>query len=193
MDGDKTDRRSQRTRRLLTNALVELLQEKRFDGISVQDILDRADIGRSTFYAHFTSKEDLLYSSLGQMLHSLQMHIEQAEATTAMLPSLELFRHIKGHQRLYIALVTANSLEPIARNLQQQIAQIVEHNLRSQVPANRQLAVPLPVLADFVASAFLSLLVVWLEGNNTWSPEQVDTMFLQMVQPGVKSVLAGGG
>ena len=139
---EKTDRRSQRTRRLLTAALVELMLEKRFDDISVQDILDRADIGRSTFYGHFSSKEALLYSSLGDMLHGLELHMaEEGNAhrgsdapggDIVLLPSLGLFRHIKQHQRLYRALFSSSSLEPVTQNLPQQLAQVVE---RTPVPA----------------------------------------------------------
>jgi AcrR family transcriptional regulator len=203
MAEDKTDRRSQRTRRLLTAALVELMFEKRFEDISVQDILDRADIGRSTFYGHFSSKEALLYSSLGEMLHGLELHMaEEGKAQRAsdapgggivLLPSLGLFRHIKQHQRLYRALFSSSSLEPVTQNLQQQLAQVVERNLRARadVTADRAPAVPLPILADFVAGAFLTLLRGWLEGNNAYTPEQVDAMFQQMVLPGVKAALDG--
>jgi len=53
MKQDKQDRRSQRTRRQVRSAMTDLLREKRYDAITVQDLLDRADIGRSTFYAHF--------------------------------------------------------------------------------------------------------------------------------------------
>ena len=195
MEDEKTDRRSQRTRRLLTQALIELMLEKRFDAISVQDILDRADIGRSTFYGHYSSKEALLYSSLSEMLHSLDLHMANEgntlqDGTPALLPSLGLFRHIKQHQRLYRALFSSNGPEPIARNLQQQLAQTVEHNLTALLSTGRQPVVPLPILANYVAGAFLTLLSGWLEGNDIYSPEQIDAMFQQMVLPGVTSALA---
>ncbi len=203
--GDKTDRRSQRTRRMLTAALVELMLEKRFEDISVQDILDRADIGRSTFYGHFSSKEALLYSSLGDMLHGLELHMAEEGETKGggeppgggivLLPSLGLFRHIKQHQRLYRALFSSSSLEPVTQNLQQQLAQVVARNLgaRAKAAPNRPPAVPLPILADFVAGAFLTLLRGWLEGNDAYTPEQIDSMFQQMVLPGVKAALGWRG
>jgi AcrR family transcriptional regulator len=59
----KADRRIQRTRRLLQDALVGLILEKGYEAITVQDILDRANVGRSTFYEHFYDKDDLLLSS----------------------------------------------------------------------------------------------------------------------------------
>ena len=203
MAEERVDRRSQRTRRMLTAALVELMFEKRFDAISVQDILDRADVGRSTFYGHFSSKEALLYSSLGDMLHGLELHMaEEVDASKAdeppgasvnLLPSLGLFRHVKEHQRLYRALFSSSSLEPMTQNLQQQLAQVVERNLRTSMagPSVRPPSVPLPILADFAAGAFLTLLRCWLEGNEAYTPEQMDAMFRQMVLPGVKAALEG--
>src|SRR5262245_47432298 len=70
------DRRVQRTRRLLHDALMSCILEKKYELISVQDILDRADIGRSTFYTHFQDKDDLLLSgfeNLKGLLHGAQM------------------------------------------------------------------------------------------------------------------------
>jgi AcrR family transcriptional regulator len=205
MAEDKVDRRSQRTRRLLTAALVELMFEKRFDAISVQDILDRADVGRSTFYGHFSSKEALLYSSLGDMLHGLEQHMAQeGDAQGAggapgggivLLPSLALFRHVKQHQRLYRAMFSSSSLEPMTQNLRQQLAHVVERNLapRTALSPGRPPAVPLPILANFVAGAFLTLLHCWFEGNDAYTPEQIDAMFQQMVRPGVRAALDGRG
>ena len=65
------DRRVQRTRTLLTRALMELIVEKGYQAITVQDIIDRANLGRSTFYAHFLDKEDLLMSGLEEVVHQL--------------------------------------------------------------------------------------------------------------------------
>ena len=67
----KADRRSQRTRQLLSTALIEVMLAKRYDEITVQDIIDRANVGRSTFYAHFLDKEDLLVSQLTRVLDAL--------------------------------------------------------------------------------------------------------------------------
>src|SRR3954466_4722486 len=68
----KEDRRSRRTRQLLGDALVELMLEKHFESITVQDILDRADVGRSTFYAHYTDKESLLLSQIEHIIHEME-------------------------------------------------------------------------------------------------------------------------
>src|SRR5687767_3562998 len=68
-EGEKVsgDRRVRRTRRLVQQALVELILEKGYDAVTVTDIIDRADVGRSTFYAHFTDKQDVLFSNLDEL------------------------------------------------------------------------------------------------------------------------------
>src|SRR5215211_53883 len=71
---EKEDRRSKRTRQLVSSALVDLMLEKQFDAITVQDILDRANVGRSTFYAHYTDKEDLLISEIARVIHQLEAY-----------------------------------------------------------------------------------------------------------------------
>src|SRR5215467_6738827 len=102
MKTQKTDRRSERTRRLIGEAFIALLREKRYEDITVQDVLDRADIGRSTFYAHYYDKEDLLTSHIEAMLDSLSQHMDKPEGSQmTLLPSLDLFRHIQEEQRLY--------------------------------------------------------------------------------------------
>ena len=54
----KTDRRVQRTRELLQKALIALISERRYDAITIQDIVDRANVGRTTFYLHYSSKDE---------------------------------------------------------------------------------------------------------------------------------------
>ena len=80
MKTQKDDRRSQRTRQALHQALFALMRTKRYDAITVQDIIDQANVGRSTFYAHFVDKEDLASYSLEQIMQAL-MHSPASGAT----------------------------------------------------------------------------------------------------------------
>ncbi|MEJ2354006.1 MAG: TetR/AcrR family transcriptional regulator, partial [Anaerolineales bacterium] len=71
MKKERVDRRVQRTRQLLNDALMSLIVEKGYDSITVQNIIDRANLGRSTFYAHYQDKDDLLLSGIEDVVHSL--------------------------------------------------------------------------------------------------------------------------
>ena len=75
----KVDRRIQRTRRLLQDALITLILEKGYDKITVQDIIDEANVGRSTFYAHYLDKDDLMASSLELLRAELHQHLVGAD------------------------------------------------------------------------------------------------------------------
>jgi AcrR family transcriptional regulator len=192
MKTEKNDRRSNRTRELLSGALVELMLEKRYDSITIQDILDRADIGRSTFYAHYTDKEDLLMSELTRLMHTLQVYgAELGHAHGGLLPSLEFFRHVQQQRRLMRAFLTERGAEILLRDFQVQMSRLVEQNLRSQAGEDVPLAVPLSVVGKFVASTFLMLLRWWFEEDLRHSPEQMDEMFQKLVMPSVHAVIEG--
>ena len=98
MKARAVDRRIQRTRQLLHGSLMVLIQEKGFEALSVQDIIDRANVGRATFYAHFDSKEDLLASGIENLRESLKERQRQARSAGGSDERLfafsrELFTH----------------------------------------------------------------------------------------------------
>lgn len=182
------DRRSQRTRQLLRQALIDLMRTKSYAAITVKAILERANVGRSTFYTHFPTKDDLLFDGLQELLG----HLTSLEAQTnepALLPSLEFFRHVRQQRRLYQALFGGPSGAAVAQSLQSQLRAHTEHQLTAGQPGLKP-RVPVPVVADFIASAFLNLVRWWLEKNPGQSPEQIDAIFRQLVYPGA---LAGLG
>src|SRR5213083_3229079 len=100
------DRRVQRTRKLLQDALVSLIMEKGYEAATVQDIIDRANVGRATFYAHFADKETLLSSRLEDLRHLL---LERQRQTPALGFSLAMLEHAYAHLRLYQAIIGHDS------------------------------------------------------------------------------------
>src|SRR5579859_4237961 len=99
MKQDKQDRRSQRTRHLVHSALMELMLEKRYEAITVRDMLDRAGIGSSTFYTHYFDKEDVYTDLIEQLLQQLLHSLSEKAAEQEILPSLALFEHIEEHSQ----------------------------------------------------------------------------------------------
>src|SRR5688572_8493663 len=111
-DKVENDRRSLRTRRLLGHALIELMQEKRYDKITVQDIIDRADVGRSTFYAHYLDKEDLLTSQFVEVLDSFSQHLQMGASNSDPHMNVKaLFRHVREFQPTYDAMLWGRGVE----------------------------------------------------------------------------------
>ena len=191
MRNTKADRRSQRTRQLLHTALIELMLERRYDEITVQDIIDRANVGRSTFYAHYLDKEDLLVSGFTQVLDALRQHMEQHQQGDWRTPPglAFFFQHVQTHHQLYKALVRGGGIELLYKKGRERLRQNIEQHLVALVPAGQTPAAPLALVADYMAGAILTMLRWWLDNGMSYSPEQMDAMFHQLVLPGVQATL----
>ena len=187
MKTEKHDRRSERTRRLLGEALTSLMLERRYADLTVQDILDRANIGRSTFYAHYWDKEDLLTSQIEGMLDALIRHMQDTPvARDALLPSLGLLRHVQDFYPVYLAQARGGKFDPVMRTFHLRLCAYVEERLRGwgSLPD-----MSVTVTAQAVVGAFLALLQWWLEAEMPLSPEALDTYFYQLVMPGVRAAI----
>jgi len=107
----KIDRRARRTRDALGDALLTLMQEKPFETITVQQVLDRSGIGRSTFYAHYRDKTDLFLSDLEDFLEPMStLLLRHRETSNRVAPVRELFAHVAEMRQLHTALIAADKL-----------------------------------------------------------------------------------
>jgi AcrR family transcriptional regulator len=181
----REDRRSLRTRRTLTEALVSLMVEKRYDTITVQEIIDRANVGRSTFYAHFLDKEDLLQNEVTRLVAVMSGHMDHAAGGHRVIPSLEFLRHVRENYVLIHALVRGRAIEPVLKTMQTQLSLQIEARLSHLMTPGHTPNVPLPVVAQHVTGALLTLFQWWLDREMVESPEQMNDYFLQLVGPGV--------
>ena len=190
MKQQKAYRRSQRTYRLVSSAFAELIVEKPYEEILVQDILDRADIGRTTFYAHYFDKEDVINSIVEQELEMLTHQIAHSTARQQAVPSLELFEHVYHSQnQQFLALMRSRAGEPLWEALQTALCQAIEPALSTLYAEKRSPPIPLPVVSEYLAGAFLTLLKWWLAADMPYPPEQMETIFQQLALPGVWSML----
>jgi len=190
MKQQKADRRSQRTYHLVSSAFTELLLVKPYDEILVQDILDRADIGRTTFYAHYFDKEDVLNSMSDQTLELFMQQISYSSTRQRVVPSLELFEHIyqPSHQPFRV-LMRGHTSVHLWEALQTALCRSIESALSVQCAEKRSPPIPLPVVSEYLTSALLTLLKWWLFADMPYPPEQMESIFQQLVQPGMGSLL----
>jgi AcrR family transcriptional regulator len=180
---DRNDRRSQRTRHLLSAALVELIREKDYSAITVSDIIERANVGRSTFYAHYRDKDSLFVGELDRVIELLSQRVPGQEEMP-FFPSLGLFRHVGEEYELYKALLWTPGIDLLIKHLQKSLSQRIEQGLAK---SGREFEAPLPVLASFIAGTFLTLLKWWLENKMNYSAEQIDEMFRKLILSGIEA------
>lgn len=177
---NKNDRRSRRTRHLLGEALVKLIREKDYSTITVSDIIERANVGRSTFYAHYEDKDSLFVSQMDRVIEVLSQRIPSSEEMP-FFPSLGLFRHVGEEYELYKTLVWTPGIDVLIKHMRSSLSQRVEDGLTK---SGRQLDVPVPILANFIVGSFLTLLQWWLENKRIQSPEQMDEIFRKLALSG---------
>ena len=191
MKQDKQDRRSLRTRNLINNALLELLFERRYETITVQDILDRANIGRSTFYTHYYDKEDVLTSIVEQMLGTFNQQFSQRNGEQGIVPGLELFEHVQQHYQYFQAMLRGYAGEVLWEAAQKALGKTIERSLVSIYQDKPGSSIPWPLIAQYLAGAFLSSMKWWLNAEMPYTPERMDEIFQQLALPGIRNIVKG--
>jgi len=185
---DPTDRRVQRTRRALGDALLELILERGYEAITVQHVIDRADVGRSTFYTHFRDKDDLLASGF----QDLRQMLDGQRSAPARVRPLAFARGVIDHayeeQRLFRAIVGRHSGRPVEKLFRGMVVDLVRADLAAVAPG----APNLEATVQFVAGGFMALLVWWLEAPTPLEPAVVDALFHRLARPAVAALRAGG-
>ena len=182
---DNRDRRVSRTVQALRSSLFELVQEKHYDSITVQDIIDRANVGRSTFYTHFRDKEDLFVGDWKNFLSMIAEHIDlRHEGRIA--PVAGLMTHLKDVHPYYRALVRSGKVDRRFSQGKEFLAEKIEEKITA---SGQQLSVPPAIVAHYLALQIFGLLKWWLDHNMPYTPEEMDKMFHTLVAPGIVNAL----
>jgi AcrR family transcriptional regulator len=195
MSAEPTDRRVRRTQDLLRRALLSLIQEKGYDRITVQDILDRADIGRSTFYAHYRDKDDLLRAGFQDIRAALAAERDAAERPGSKAELLEpmhaVFDHVGRHRQFWASLSRKGGADLVTRILHQSVSDLVREHLRSRFPETQADQTRLEAAIQFVTGACMGLVIWWLENDAVpYSAEEIQSIFHQLGTKGVRRFLA---
>ncbi len=183
----KTDRRIQRTRHSLTHAMVDLVTEKRFDDITVQNLIDRADIGRSTFYTHFRDKEDLFQKNWeGFLDFCVEQIVWERVGKGSFFPVLFLFDHLKEVQPFYRGLVLSRKSDALMKTGTEYLSQRIGEGLKANLKYHP--SIPIPILSNYLANELFALLKWWLDQGMPHSPERMDHIFHELVNPTFQSM-----
>ena len=179
------DRRVRRTRKLLHDAFISLAIEKGYEKTTIQDILDRADVGRSTFYVHYRDKAALLTASFDGMHEQLQRQLADVPATGPVdvaLPAALLFEHAYRNQRVYRALCGHQGGAVVQRHLRRLIGDLLRKHLRPEF-GGRGTEVPADIAAEFYTSAALGLLVWWIAHDFCNGPTWLAATYRALAHP----------
>lgn len=191
-NGEKLDARVRRTQDALGDAMMELFQEKPWESITVQDVLDRAGVGRSTFYVHYKDKDDLFWSDAEEFLEAMSGWLSRSgEVSDRVAAVRELFAHVAESEKLYEAFVRSGRQHDFLELAEGYFARAIASRLavldRSKdVPAEARAA-----LGRALSGALLSLLRAWLAQRERMPARDADALFHRLVWSGVTAASAG--
>ncbi|MDX2139499.1 MAG: TetR/AcrR family transcriptional regulator [Chloroflexota bacterium] len=185
---EKLDRRQRRTRTALRKALMELIIEKSFDAITLQDIVDRADISRATFYLHYKDKEDLLFKSmkdiydeLASKLHGIhnQDEVQKAVATGNhdYFCDPTDFQHVADHADFYRVVLSEQGVASFVVQVRKYLAQVMYTDFCGLIEAGSESRLPADFVAHTLAGAQVGAISWWLEHGKEYTPEQMSRLF----------------
>jgi AcrR family transcriptional regulator len=192
MSARAVDRRIQRTRQLLHGALMALIQEKGFEALTVQDIIDRANVGRATFYAHFDSKEDLLASGLENLRDVLRERQRQARSEGGsderlFAFSTELFTHANAHRAVFRAMVGKRSGAVVQQLLQKMLVDLVREEVKAIWAERDDEPTPIEAISQFIGGGLFGLLMWWGNGKMRMTVDEVDATFRRLAIPSLRA------
>lgn len=186
----KVDRRARRTRDALGDALVELMHERPFKSITVQEVLDRAAVGRSTFYTHYRDKDDLFFSDVEDFWEMISSMLERnGEVSNRVAPVRELFTHIAEVKVFREALVASGKVHDVMELGQGQFARAIEQRLMKLSTAQGAKPGQFTAAAHAFAGALFALLGWWIDRGMPVSANEMDDTFHRLVWAGVNAPL----
>jgi AcrR family transcriptional regulator len=170
-------RRRMRTRRQLQDAMLELVLEKGFESIVIQEITDRADVGRGTFYFHFDDKEDILWSVVEDRIHLTEQEVmaqfdgelpDQAE----FYGYVNMFRHVDHNKSTYQAILGWKGSQEIASRVKAYLVSETKKDIE-RFGIYSDIGQPSDLTAEIVVGLLVSLAIWWLETPNEYTPLQM--------------------
>ena len=182
------DRRIQKTRTAILNAFERLLAEKRYEQITVRDIIDEADIGRSTFYAHFETKDDLLKYTCRELFEHIfdehpaseTSHDFSGEAGSPETMLTHILYHLKDDRARYMRIFSCESADIFWRYFRSQLEDLVGRSGIRRRAAD--LRVPEDYYMNFYCSAYIESVKWWFHHGLKAAPEELASCFERVTE-----------
>ncbi|MGB7538244.1 MAG: TetR/AcrR family transcriptional regulator [Anaerolineales bacterium] len=172
------ERRRQQTRRQLIETTLKLILEKGYDAITIQDITDRADLGRGTFYIHFKDKADVVWEGIQDMLRGMEQEahrqFDPGMSQVEYYALRNIFRHAQANRDLYRVVFGGQGSAMLAGRVQDLLAKILLFDIRrAPEPDRREFDIPPDMLAQMLTGLITRILFWWLESAKQYSAEEM--------------------
>lgn len=186
------DRRIVRSRKMIADAFLDILKKKAYSEISIVDIAEQANINRSTFYAHYLDKEDLLDRLVAEKLGHLQERIAQTAVEPDALSFFNesdplfatLFEHASEHEQFYSLMLLNDASIGFRAKWNEMIRDAFFHRL-SRLQMEQKLLVPLDFLLDYISSSTTGIIAKWLKDNRVYSPQYMALQLTRLASLGI--------
>ena len=184
------DRRQQKTRAAIFNAFSTLLGHKSYHNITVQEIIDEANIGRSTFYAHFETKDDLLKELCKELFgHIIDSAIDcththglYSDNSVPKSVFCHLLQHLEENDNNVLGLLSCESNEIFLRYFKDSLNELVQVQFVNQ-SRQRNTSLPQDFLVNHISSSFVEMVLWWIKGHKKQSPTELDHYFCAVIEP----------
>lgn len=181
------DRRQRKTREAIFKAFTELLSKKDYNAITVGEVIERADVGRATFYAHFETKDYLLK----ELCHELFCHIFDAqsgehshrhifECDAPDSAFLHLFKHLQKNDNQILELLSSDNTGLFVHYFKKGLTELIESQVET-LKKEKHSDLPQEFLINHIASTFVETVRWWVDGGCKQSPEIITQYFLSVV------------
>jgi AcrR family transcriptional regulator len=188
------DARVRRTQGRLRDALVSLIHEKHYSAIVVREVLERADVGRSAFYAHFNNKDALLASSIERVLLASPRRAHPSipeHFAKALSFSFPAFEYIGRSDHSADAKMGRRGRAIVHEHLRRVLSEMIAEDVRTAVAFRRGSEIPADLLTEHIVSTFILVLNWWVEAGRRLPPQAVDDLFIGLLAPTLRAIAGG--
>jgi AcrR family transcriptional regulator len=202
---EKVDRRVRKTRKALREAMQVLMSEKGYDQVTIEELTERADIGRTTFYLHYSAKLDLLLEQFDELLEQLLGQLADIPLSSwtqqgRVLPKEDhpgrpismIFQHAADNHELYSLVLHGEGVDQASQRLQEMMTRAVTTFFDPKMGDEHEafnLQFPVELFGNYFAGALLGMIKWWLDEDMPYKPEEMETIFFQMFLPGASQVI----
>jgi AcrR family transcriptional regulator len=180
------DRRVQRTRRLLHEAFISLILERGYSAVTIRDVVERAGVGRSTFYTHFADLEEVLVGWPAGHRWLREFAAGDGSERRPLGFTRALLEHVDEHRRIWRALVGKRGGTAVKERFRRDLLEVVREDVAAL--AGKQPAEVLDGIVHYVAGAFMELVFWWLDARTALAPADVDAIFHRLTAPALEEI-----